>query len=493
MLSPIGVRRLAWALLGLSLLMLVMTLLVGPEIKGAQRWLPIGLMVLQPGEFAKPALVVATAALLARAQGIGNALPAILLGAVVALLLLAQPDVKMAIVVVALLGIQLFLAGLPWLLVIALIGLGAVGLWQTYRMFPHVADRIDGFIDPSSGDHYQVGLALKAIKSAAWFGSGPGEGTVKYALPDAHSDFVFAVVGGGVRPGGMPGAARAVRLRAAARPGPRPAGRRSLRAARRRGPAGPSRAADLHQSGRQREPAAGDRHDPAVHQLRRLLALRAGDRHGPVPGADPPARRHRGLRMSRPVVIAAGGTGGHMFPALALAAELEQRGQPVVLACDRRGARYLPAGMRPRLIRAASPSGDLAARLRGTAELALGFAQSLALLRRQRPLAVAAFGGYASVPVGLAAQALGIPTLIHEQNAVLGRANRLIARRARRLALTFATTRGAQAVPAPRRMVTGNPVRAEVAALRDRPYRLPAGGERLPAPGDRRQPGRARA
>jgi UDP-N-acetylglucosamine--N-acetylmuramyl-(pentapeptide) pyrophosphoryl-undecaprenol N-acetylglucosamine transferase len=183
--------------------------------------------------------------------------------------------------------------------------------------------------------------------------------------------------------------------------------------------------------------------------------------------------------MTRPVVIAAGGTGGHMFPALALAAELEQRGQPVVLACDRRGSRYLPAGTRPRLIRAASPSGDMATRLRGMAELALGFGQSLLLLRRQRPLAVAALGGYACVPVGLAAQALGIPTLIHEQNAVLGRANRLVARRARRLALSFAATQGAGIVPAPQRLLTGNPVRAEVAALSDRPYRLPASGERL--------------
>jgi cell division protein FtsW len=178
LLSPVGVRRLAWGLLGLSLLLLVLTLLVGPEIKGARRWLPVGLVVLQPGEFVKPALVVIIAALLARAQGIGNALPAILLGAVVVALLLAQPDVSMALVVIALVGVQLFLAGLPWLLVIALAGLGAGGLWQAYLAFPHVAERIDRYIDPSSGDHYQVGLALKAIKSAAWLGTGPGEGTV---------------------------------------------------------------------------------------------------------------------------------------------------------------------------------------------------------------------------------------------------------------------------------------------------------------------------
>jgi cell division protein FtsW len=194
LLSPRGVHRLALALLAACLLMLVLTLLIGPETKGARRWLPIGGVVLQPSEFIKPALVVIVAGLLARARGIGNALPAILLGAMVVLLLLAQPDVGMALIVVALLGVQLFLAGLPWLLVVGLLGAGAVGLWQTYLMFPHVAERIDRFLDPSSGDHYQVGLALKAIRSAAWFGSGPGEGTVKYVLPDAHSDFVFAVV-----------------------------------------------------------------------------------------------------------------------------------------------------------------------------------------------------------------------------------------------------------------------------------------------------------
>ena len=101
--------------------------------------------------------------------------------------------------------------------------------------------------------------------------------------------------------------------------------------------------------------------------------------------------------MSRPVVIAAGGTGGHMFPALALAAELEQRGQPVLLACDQRGARYLPAGMRARMIRAASPSGSMSMRLRGVAELALGFAQSLAFLQ---PAAAAGGGGVRRLRLG---------------------------------------------------------------------------------------------
>jgi UDP-N-acetylglucosamine--N-acetylmuramyl-(pentapeptide) pyrophosphoryl-undecaprenol N-acetylglucosamine transferase len=182
--------------------------------------------------------------------------------------------------------------------------------------------------------------------------------------------------------------------------------------------------------------------------------------------------------MMRPVVLAAGGTGGHMFPALSLAAELRARGLPVIIACDERGARYLAPGLEHRLIQAASPTGRLGTRLRGLGRLALGLGQSLRLLRSVRPRAVAAFGGYAAVPVGLAAALLRVPLLVHEQNAVLGRANRLIVRRAARLALSFAATRGAEQVPEARQVVTGNPVRAGVAALRARPYEAP-GPEQL--------------
>ncbi|HLT02370.1 MAG TPA: FtsW/RodA/SpoVE family cell cycle protein, partial [Geminicoccaceae bacterium] len=194
LLSPTGVRRLATGLLAVTLVMLVLTLLIGPEIKGATRWLPVGGMLMQPSEFVKPALVVVVAALLARAPGLANALPAALLVGLVLLLLLWQPDVSMALMVGALFAVQLFVAGLPWLLVVGLGAAGIVALWQVYVVFPHVAARFDRFLDPEAGDHYQVGLALEAVRGAAWFGSGPGEGRVKYALPDAHSDFVFAVI-----------------------------------------------------------------------------------------------------------------------------------------------------------------------------------------------------------------------------------------------------------------------------------------------------------
>ncbi len=194
LLSPKGVHRLAVGLLALTLVLLVLTLLFGPEIKGARRWLPVGSLVVQPGEFMKPALVIVVAGMLAQADGLRNALPSLLLTALALILLLSQPDVSMALMVACLAGLQLFLAGLPWLLVIGLTAAGGLGLWQAYLFFPHVSARFDSFLDPAAGDHFQVGLALEAVQGAAWFGSGPGEGTVKYALPDAHSDFVFAVI-----------------------------------------------------------------------------------------------------------------------------------------------------------------------------------------------------------------------------------------------------------------------------------------------------------
>lgn len=178
--------------------------------------------------------------------------------------------------------------------------------------------------------------------------------------------------------------------------------------------------------------------------------------------------------MIRRIVVAAGGTGGHMFPALALARTLKSRGQEVVLACDARGARYVPPGMTHQQIPAGSPSGSPRQRLAGIARLGGGLLKALAVLRRERPAAVAAFGGYASVPVGLAAGLLRIPLLVHEQNAILGRANRLIARRAALLALSFAETRGVAAAGRAARSLTGNPVRAEVVARRDEPYRTPS-------------------
>lgn len=176
------------------------------------------------------------------------------------------------------------------------------------------------------------------------------------------------------------------------------------------------------------------------------------------------------LPMS-PILIAAGGTGGHMFPALALAKSLLERGEPVTVVTDDRGARYLPDDIDRHVIKAGSPTGSPKARLIGILALLRGTLQTLGLIRRLEPRAAACFGGYASVPAGVAASLTGRPLLLHEQNAVFGRANRLLARFARTIALSFART---SHVPAdPRQIVTGNPVRPG--------FRLDAAAFRAPA------------
>ncbi len=198
LLPPLWVRRSAVIGFIVALALLVLTLGIGPEIKGAHRWLTFGGFVLQPSEFVKPAFAVVVAWMLAeqrRSPGFPGAIIAVaLLGLVIGLLLL-QPDIGMAMVVAAVWFIQVFVAGLPLFWVAAFAMLGVAVLVGSYAMFPHVALRIDRFLDPSSGDTYQVETALSAFGNGGLFGTGPGEGIVKTILPDAHADFIFAVAG----------------------------------------------------------------------------------------------------------------------------------------------------------------------------------------------------------------------------------------------------------------------------------------------------------
>ncbi|MFN4089984.1 MAG: undecaprenyldiphospho-muramoylpentapeptide beta-N-acetylglucosaminyltransferase [Alphaproteobacteria bacterium] len=186
----------------------------------------------------------------------------------------------------------------------------------------------------------------------------------------------------------------------------------------------------------------------------------------------------RAQAADAPIVLATGGTGGHVFPAQALAAELGARGHRVVLVTDARGGAFDEASAVHR-IRAATPGRSPVAMLKAGLDIALGTLTALRLLRRLRPAAVVGFGGYASVPTMLAAGWLRLPTLIHEQNAVLGRANRLLAGRVRRIATAFERMSALPATAAERTVRTGNPVRPAIAALRSRPYAPPAADERF--------------
>jgi UDP-N-acetylglucosamine--N-acetylmuramyl-(pentapeptide) pyrophosphoryl-undecaprenol N-acetylglucosamine transferase len=177
-------------------------------------------------------------------------------------------------------------------------------------------------------------------------------------------------------------------------------------------------------------------------------------------------------------VLAAGGTGGHLFPAEALARELVRQGGQVHLATDRRAnafAEKVP-GVSVCQVRAGRFGGGPLHVAYGVAEMALGIVQARRLLRRLAPDVVVGFGGYASVPTMLAATQLGIATIIHEQNAVLGRANRLLASRVGRIATGFPETSGLRAVDRSRTIHTGNPVRPAILAVADSAYAPPEPG-----------------
>ena len=179
--------------------------------------------------------------------------------------------------------------------------------------------------------------------------------------------------------------------------------------------------------------------------------------------------------MSPIYVFAAGGTGGHLFPAEAVARLLVAHGGTVHLLTDRRADAFAASvpGVTIDLVRAGRLGGGPLNAAYGLAELAVGVVQARRLLRRLAPVAAVGFGGYPSVPTMLAAAQLGLPTLIHEQNAVFGRANRLLAPRARRIATGFPATLGLRQADRARAVHTGNPVRAAIRAVGTGPYAPP--------------------
>ncbi len=197
LLSTTGVRRLALVMLGLGLAGMAAVLVTGAEFNGAQRWLSIGGYSLQPSEFAKPAFVVIIAWLFAEAAGRRDmpAAPiAMLLWALFAGLLVSQPDVGQTLLVSATAGMLYLLAGLSIIGAVVLAGIGGAGLWLAYENFGHVQTRLDRFFNPLPFENFQVSRAIQSFTEGGLFGRGPGEGTIKSVLPDAHTDFIFAVV-----------------------------------------------------------------------------------------------------------------------------------------------------------------------------------------------------------------------------------------------------------------------------------------------------------
>lgn len=198
LLPPDGVKRIGLVLFPIFFLLMVGTLFSGVEVKGAHRWLYLGGLSIQPSEFIKPVFAVVAGWLFAerrtRPGFPGYLLAAVLYAAVVGVLA-RQPDVGMAVVVTSVWIAQFFVAGLPMILVLFGAGAAVAGLVGAYWFFPHVTSRIDKFLDPAGKENYQVERAMEAFASGGVFGRGPGDGSVKNVLPDAHTDFIFAVAG----------------------------------------------------------------------------------------------------------------------------------------------------------------------------------------------------------------------------------------------------------------------------------------------------------
>ena len=190
------IRRLALVVFIVALALTAAMLVIGAEVKGARRWIVLAGVNIQPSEFVKPAFVILISWLFAestrKADMPANTMALGLLGAVVAPLVL-QPDFGQTMLIVLVWGALFFMAGMRMIWVAGLAGTAAVGLLGAYAFVPHVRARISRFMDPASGDNYQVANAVESFLRGGWFGRGPGEGTIKRILPESHTDFVFAV------------------------------------------------------------------------------------------------------------------------------------------------------------------------------------------------------------------------------------------------------------------------------------------------------------
>ncbi len=195
-LTPRGARRTAFIVLAISVALMLATLFMGFEVKGSRRWINIAMISLQPSEFMKPAFVVVVAWLFAEHRlrpDIHGDLFTVILLAIVVSLLIAEPDFGQTMLISIAWASLFFISGMPLVWIAALVVASVGGVAAAYTMLPHVAARIDKFLSPSSGDTFQVDKALDSILRGGWFGQGPGEGIVKRVLPDAHTDFIFAV------------------------------------------------------------------------------------------------------------------------------------------------------------------------------------------------------------------------------------------------------------------------------------------------------------
>lgn len=195
--SPRTIRRVALVLFVGCIGAMVYILMFGEEINGARRWLRIAGFSLQPSELAKPAFIVISAWAFAeyeRRRDVPAFPIAVALYCTFVGLLLMQPDVGQSLLVTLVWGAMFLLAGLPFTWVAAFAVLALIGLGIAYLLLPYIQERVHAFLNPTTGDNSQIERAYNSFKEGGFFGRGPGEGTIKTVLPDAHTDFIFAVI-----------------------------------------------------------------------------------------------------------------------------------------------------------------------------------------------------------------------------------------------------------------------------------------------------------
>ena len=181
----------------ISIISLVLVKFYGYEVKGAVRWMRVAGFSYQPSEFMKPCFAVVTGWILSLRyqEDFPSFKVCALLYLIVAALLITQPDFGMLVLTTVVFAVQLFVGGLPaiWIFVSGIIGL--FGIVSAYLLLPHVATRINNFLDPAANENYQVTKSILAFEHGGLYGKGPGEGSIKQNLPDSHTDFIFAVAG----------------------------------------------------------------------------------------------------------------------------------------------------------------------------------------------------------------------------------------------------------------------------------------------------------
>ncbi|MDB5496189.1 MAG: divB [Phenylobacterium sp.] len=196
MLDVKNVRRSAFFIWLIAIAIMIALPFAGHNAKGATRWLEFGGFTLQPSEFMKPALIILVAWMFSegqKGQGVPGVSIAFVLYFISIALLLIQPDIGQTVLITVAFGAAFWMAGVPLSWVMGLGVAALAGLSSTYFLFPHVASRVDRFLSPDRADTHQVDRAAEAIAAGRLIGRGPGEGVLKRAIPDAHTDFIYSV------------------------------------------------------------------------------------------------------------------------------------------------------------------------------------------------------------------------------------------------------------------------------------------------------------